>query len=200
MLISEIKTPLRKITRFVRAIRTSYRKAAGKSDYRKWDNIKNLHPDWDTRTEQMAKLIEPGTSVIEFGAGKLALKSLLPKSCSYTPSDLVDRGEGTIVCDLNNDPLPKFKPYDVAVFSGVLEYVNAVPKVASHLSRFVNTVVASYAVTDTNKNNRRAAGWVNDYSSAGFIRIFENAGFQCVCTEPYRSQVIFKFTKSVPYS
>ncbi|OGI67956.1 hypothetical protein A2738_03865 [Candidatus Nomurabacteria bacterium RIFCSPHIGHO2_01_FULL_42_15] len=193
--MSGIKTLLRKIVWLKRGIYTSLRKATGKSDYRKWSNNKNLRQDWDTRTEQMAKLIEPGTSVIEFGAGKLVLKTLLPTNCSYTPSDLVHRGEDTIVCDLNNDPLPKFKSYDVAVLSGVFEYVNDVPKVVSHLSHFVDTIIASYAVTDTNKSNRGVMGWVNYYSSVEFIKIFENAGFQCTHTEPYKSQVIYKFTK-----
>lgn len=187
---------LRKIVWLKRGVQTSLRKATGKSDYAKWSKEKSLRLDWDTRTKQIAKLIEPGSSVIEFGAGRLVLKTLLPKNCSYTPSDLVDRGSGTIVCDLNKNPLPQFQQYDIAVFSGVLEYVNDVSRLVSHVSNSVKTVLVSYAVTNLNKKNRRVAGWVNDYSSAEFIKIFEDAGFHCTHTEPYKSQVIYKFVKS----
>ena len=175
-------------------IKTSLRKLTGQSDYQRWGNRQNLSPDWDSRSEKIAKQIEPGTSVIEFGAGRLVLKDLLANGCSYTPSDLVDRGYGTIVCDLNGT-LPQLQPYDAAVFSGVLEYVSDVPRLISHLASCVNVIVASYAVTDTNKKNRRDHGWVNDYNSVQFIDIFERVGFQCDCTEEWRSQLIFRFTK-----
>lgn len=186
---------LKRILWLKRAIRTSLRKALGASDYKKWSNEQNLKPDWDSRTEQMAKLIRGGTSVIEFGAGRLVLKPLLPENCSYAPSDLVDRGKGTIVVDLNSNPLPRFPQYDVAVFSGVLEYINDVPRLISHLSNYVATILASYAVTDANNKNRRAQGWVNDYSAEEIINIFKNAGFQCTHMEPYKSQIIYKFIR-----
>lgn len=165
------------------------------SNYQRWGNKQSLSPSWDLRTKQIANLIQPGTSVIEFGAGRLVLKTYLPASCSYTPSDLVDRGDGTIVCDLNGDSLPQFQSYDVAVFGGVLEYINNLPRLIWHLSNYVNGIIASYAVTDTNAKNRRQRGWVNDYSSAQFIDIFEKAGFQCEHTEEWKSQVIYKFPK-----
>ena len=152
-----------------RGINTSLRSAVGRSDYQRWGNKQSLSPFWDSRTKKIANQIEPGTSVIEFGAGRLVLKTFLTENCSYTPSDLVDRGNGTIVCDLNSDTLPQFQAYDVAVFSGVLEYINNVPRLIRYLSSCVNVIIASYAVTDTNKRNRRVHGWVNDYSSVQFI-------------------------------
>jgi len=164
------------------------------SDTRRWGKEQNLSPNWDSRTERIASLVEPGASIIEFGAGRLVLRKFLPESCTYTPSDLVDRGNGTIVCDLNK-ALPDFLPYDAAVFSGVLEYVNDVPKLIFHLSSRVNVIVASYAVTDSNKDNRRKHGWVNDYSSAHFIDVFENAGFACEFSEEWESQIIYKFRR-----
>src|SRR5438105_2510155 len=112
----------------------------------------SLSPTWDTRTEMLAGLIKPGA--LEFGAGRMVLKNFLPANCVYTPSDLVDRKNGTWVCDLNSPELPAFPSHDVAVFSGVLEYLNDLPMLAAHLSVFVQEVVASYAVTDFNSGNR----------------------------------------------
>src|SRR3989338_5904759 len=175
-LINEIKN---EIATLKRSIKTSLRRATGGSDYSKWSNKTSLSQTWDSRTQQIATLIRPGASVIEFGAGRLILKTLLSENCSYTPSDLVDRGYGTIVCDLNSKNLPQFQQYDVAVFSGVIEYVNDVPRVISYLSSYVNVIIASYALIEKNLRNRRREGWVNNYNSAQFIKIFENAGFYC---------------------
>jgi hypothetical protein len=173
----------------------SVRRAAGKSDYARWSGKKALSVDWDTRTKQIADLVKPGSKVLEFGAGRMVLRGFLPEGCSYTPSDLVDRGPGTIVLDLNGAALPSFERHDVAVFSGVLEYVNDVPRLVSHLSRFVGTVVASYGSTELNGPERRVQGWVNDYSTAQFIDIFKAAGFRCDHTEQWRTQVICRFVK-----
>ena len=210
---------------------TSWRKLRKGSDYQRWESERNLSPSWDSRTQQIAKLIDAHASVIEFGAGRLILKAYLPDGCTYTPSDLVDRGNGTIICDLNSDELPQLQSYDIAVFSGVLEYVNNVPKLISHLSNCVDVIIASYAVTDSwqhremegkekrhehlahenttwkpasampilevlsSKSSRRASGWVNDFSSKEFIKLFSDAGFQCDHTEKWGSQVIYRFRK-----
>ena len=175
-------------------ISTSIRKFFGGTDYRRWRNLKNLHEAWDDRTHRIAALIKPGASVIEFGAGRLVLKTLLPAACSYTPSDLVDRGAGTIVCNLNALALPDFGRYDVAVFSGVLEYVADVSRLIRHLSSSMDVIIASYAVTDKAKKNRRANGWINDYSSDQFVAIFTAAGFACDHREEWgHQQIIYRF-------
>lgn len=191
-LINEIKN---KLSALKKSIKTSIRKNTGSSDYLRWGSKASLFQSWDSRTQQIAALIKPGASVIEFGAGRLVLKTFLPENCSYTPSDLVDRGYGTIVCDLNSKTLPQFQTFDIAVFSGVLEYVNDIPRLIFHLSRCVNVIIASYAVMEENKSNRRGQGWVNDYNSVQFINIFENVGFRCDYTEKWQSQVIYRFTK-----
>jgi hypothetical protein len=184
-----------KAKRLKKSLRTSVRKITQGTDYKKWSNEKHLSPNWDARTERIATLIEPGTLVIEFGAGRMTLKSLLPDNCAYTPSDLVDRGNGTIVYDLNSYALPPVPLHDVAVFSGVLEYVNNVPRLVSHLSNYVGVVIASYAATEFHKNNRRRHGWVNDFSSADILQIFESAGFSCDYSEVFGRQIIYRFTK-----
>lgn len=164
------------------------------SDLKRWENVGNLYSAWDARTQQIALLINSGQTIIEFGAGRRVLETFLPPNCSYTPSDIVDRGVNTIVCDLNDDILPPFDDYDVAVFSGVLEYINDVPKLIRHLSDHVDTILTSYATADNNKN-REINGWVNNFSSDQFIKIFTDNGFKCVHTEKWKKQTIYKFVK-----
>ena len=150
-----------------------FRNLTKHSDYERWGAIKSLKADWDSRTEKITSLVAPQSSILEFGAGRLVLKSYLPASCQYTPSDLVNRGEGTIVCDLNKRPLPDFQTYDFAVFSGVLEYVYDVESLIWHLSRSVNNIVASYAVLESNAEKRDKYGWVNNFTSREFVELFE---------------------------
>lgn len=164
------------------------------SDVKRWENVDNLYAAWDARTQQIASLIDGGKSIIEFGAGRRILESFLPANCLYTPSDIVDRGGNTIVCNLNCDVLPFFHNYDVAVFSGVLEYINDVPRLIQHLSNSVDTILTSYATTDNNKN-REINGWVNSFSSDQFIKIFTDNGFKCVHIEKWKKQTIYKFVK-----
>ena len=127
--------------------------------------------------------------------GRMALKNMLPASCTFTPSDLVDRGNGTFVLDLNRPNLPEFPPHHVTVFGGVLEYVYDVPRLISHLAQSTNVIVASYAVTELNRR-RRSHGWVNDFTSTQFISVFQRAGFSCDQMEKWRSQIICRFTKT----
>ena len=191
-MISKLKNAIRSVTAGI-----SQRSGTDRpeSDYERWQTEENLSSGWDSRTRQLAKLIEPGASVIEFGAGRQVLKTCLPEGCSYTPSDIVDRGSGTVVCDLNDETLPAFQTFDVAVFSGVLEYVNDLPRLISHLSNYTDEICASYAVTETNKRSRRDQGWVNDYSSAQLIDLFRQSGFDCRHTEKWRKQNIYVFSK-----
>ena len=168
-----------------------------KSDYERWGTAKGLNKNWDSRTKKIAGLIDSQSSIIEFGAGRLVLKSYIPSGCQYTPSDLVDRGGGTIVCDLNKKPLPEFQTYDFAVFSGVLEYVYDVESLVAHLSHRVSNVVASYAVLESNAGKRRQYGWVNHFKSKEFIDLFEQAGFQCDHQEAWGGQLIYRFRKKV---
>jgi hypothetical protein len=74
------------------------------SDRERWKDLHNHDVDWDARTRAIAALVPPGSHVIEFGAGRRHFQRWLPGDCSYTPTDIVDRGSGTLLCDLNRRP------------------------------------------------------------------------------------------------
>jgi len=189
-----------KVRKLLWSAREMVRRYRGASDYRRWTDPTYLSvPDWDSRTAQMAKLIPPGTTVLEFGAGSMTLKNYLPKGCKYIPSDLVDRGSGTVVCDLNGRELPEFPPHDVVFFSGVLEFVYDLDRLADHNSHYCNIIVASYSCVAeeqaVNKRARRAAGWVNDYTSGEFEKLFARSGFRCDHVECWHTQKIYRFVR-----
>ena len=186
----------------------------GRPDYRRWASPSGLDGWWNERTMMLAGLVPAGSRVIEFGAGRRQLETFLPAACRYTPSDLVDRGAGTIVCDLNRRPLPDLSRVapEVAVFGGVLEYVRDVPALLRWLAGAgVTTCVASFDVVpqglgiigQLRESARRSYnGYVTDLREAQLLRAFETAGFTCTerrtCTMPnprWSSQIILQFRR-----
>jgi hypothetical protein len=150
-------------------------------------------------------MIPAGTRVIEFGAGRQRLEAFLDPSCTYTASDLVERGPGTFVCDLNRRPLPDLCPLapQVAVFAGVLEYLRDVPAVIAWLAAHVTHCAASYSVAHPSRLVRLAGsvrrtyyGYMNAYREADLLAIFARAGFACRRTDSWNDQRLFLFTRS----
>jgi hypothetical protein len=195
--VAHLKSLLRHTRDYIESIKVS-RPA---TDIQRWQEPTNLKPEWDERTAKMAGYIQPGSSVIEFGAARLVLPLYLPPGCSYQPVDLVQRSEQTIVIDLNG-PLPKLpQRYDVAVFSGVLEYVREPTEVLRWLEGAAERVLFSYAVADklSDPITRRRNGWVNSYTDASVRRIIRNAGLECIKTDVWQNQHIYlcRFTGSM---
>lgn len=176
--------------------------SVGRADYGRWTDSRNLEAWWDSRTEILARLIPRGARVIEFGAGRRQLEKMLGNSCLYFPADLVDRGPGTIVFDLNTRPLPdlSYLNADVAVFGGTLEYLSDLESVVEWLAQQVRYCVASYAYTD-NENvlgiRERLArchhGYMNNYTEEELEQMFRRCGFICKAKEAWASQRIFLF-------
>jgi hypothetical protein len=180
-----------------RAVRTSILYSFSRSDVGRWGREESLNPSWDTRTKLIASLIPERSSVLEFGAGRLALQRYLPASCLYTPSDIADRGAGTIVCDLNGEFLPVFPYHDIMVFGGVLEYIFDLDRLLAHLTDSCNGIVASYATTDVSGQRstfqRRKYGWVNKLSENEIVNKFSGHGFVLKQTLSWENQHIFRF-------
>jgi hypothetical protein len=128
----------------------------------------------------LAACVPPGASVIEFGAGLRELEKLLPAGCSYTPADLVERGPGTLVCDLNSRPLPPFPRHDIVVLSGVLEYLHKPAEVLTHLRQSAPLLLMSYAVSEGGSltlERRRADGFFNDLDTTALRSLLHDSGW-----------------------
>jgi hypothetical protein len=149
---------------------------------------RRFDPEWEERTELIARIVPKHSRVIEFGAGKRQLESYLDPTCSYFPSDLVDRGGNTIVLDLNSRPLPDLRhlKLDVAVFAGVLEYISDLDSVVRWLSYQVTMCIASYGCAHTPPRTigrfketirRTGAGWINTFTEDALVRTFGAGGF-----------------------
>jgi hypothetical protein len=169
------------------------------TDYQRWSNINKLSCGWESRNPVIASMIEPNSKILEFGAGTMTLPKYLPENCTYIPSDIIERVPGMLVCDLNASNIPPLPKVDVVAFSGVLEYIEDVPRIINHLQNNCSIVVASYAIRTTKTpkeiKQRRAAGWINDYTDEEFIRIFRDCGFICIKKTTWITQIICKFIR-----
>lgn len=190
-----------------RILRSGLHRILNRSDYQRWTDLQNLETWWSSRTEKIAGLIPKDAPVIEFGAGRRQLEKLLDSGCTYFPSDLVDRGPGTIICDLNKRPLPDLRKLEprVAVFSGVLEYVRDLDSVIAWLSHLVPQCVASYhyvprdgSVLQTSKDRlgRLHNGYMNHHTEESLVALFKKYGFVCTTKDTWTCQRIFLFTQS----
>jgi hypothetical protein len=166
------------------------RKHLHRADVRRWSNLENFDCQWAERTRLMAQLIPPHSHVIEFGAGRRQLESNLDPSCRYAAADLVTRGPGTIVLDLEARPLPDLSSFnfDVAVFGGVLEYLSDLPGVISWLAQQVPFCIASYECASSTPGSfrrlqeiwwRASYGWVSTYTETELTDLFMAGGFRC---------------------
>lgn len=163
------------------------------NDLKRWQSSENLDPDWDERTALIANIVPVGLNVIEFGAARLVLRQHLDPSCKYQPADLVKRSEDTLVFDLNG-ALPELPcRYDVAVFSGVLEYVHNLERIMAWLPSVAQRVIFSYGVTDflSDPITRRQNGWVNHLSEKEITRLANKAELELETNTRWRQQVIF---------
>jgi len=188
-------------------LRTLFLKASSRSDYARWRNDRNLHSSWDSRSELMAQLVPPNSRVLDLGAGHQILRHHLRPSCTYFALDLVARTPETIVCDLNRRPLPDLRSryFNVAVLSGVLEYIHDVPSFVRWLTAQVRICIASYCCHHPHKSAtgdfirrilRLRSGWVNSLTEGDLVLLFTNAGFRCTKKESWiEAQTIYVFER-----
>jgi hypothetical protein len=158
----------------IRALKTFTLRAFHGSDRSRWSNTDNLNAEWEPRTATMAQWIPKNSRVLEFGAGNQRLRSMLDSNCVYVGSDFIKRYPDTFLCDLNTRPLPRLDQVapDVAVFSGVLEYVHDVQGVVTWLAPLVRTCIFSYSCLKSERGLRRWVdsflrarnGWVNSFA------------------------------------
>jgi hypothetical protein len=192
------------------ALKTLYWSVFRTANFKRWQNLKNYDPGWDERTKLIGSLIPQGSRVIEFGAGRRQLELYLDSSCIYFSSDLVSRSSDTIVCNLNSSDLPNLKELklDVAVFSGVLEYISDLDYLAKWLAQQVSVCIASYVGATSQPQTlqriqemgrRMSFGWFNTYSDEEIETIFNRAGFHHseikILETPLGSERIFIFKR-----
>ena len=193
------KSFLRHPVRWIRLI-GSERSRVGQADVSRWQKLENFDPAWDERSRQLAARVPKGASVLEFGCGRGALPAALPADAIYLGSDIFARGPETLVWDLNSGAPPLDRDFDVAIFSGVLEYVADVPAVIRALRPQISTILASYASVNEVPDplTRRVCGWVNHFTEDSFVDLLNAEGYRLVWHNSWTDSTIYQFERHEP--
>lgn len=145
----------------------------------------------------MAKYLRPCVSAFEFGASSQSIRAFLPDSCQYYLSDLVARMPDTLVSDLNKSSPNLPERTGVAVFSGVLEFIDELPNLFDWLSTKFDGVIFCHAALEHTPSliNWRTNGRVNDHAQGQTAKIVLQEGFQGRTVDRWPGHVIFAVTR-----
>ncbi len=150
------------------------------TDITRWADQKQLEAAWNGRAQFAAQWIPCGARVLDIGCGAMALEKYLPAGCSYQPCDVVARDERTIVCDLNHSKVPSYAAQAERItLLGVIEYLFDPISLFTQLLHYGKPVIVSYCATDWSQQlDRRALGWVNDFSLVQLTNLITQVGWQ----------------------
>jgi hypothetical protein len=155
--------------------------AAGASDFRRWTDPTQLEAGWQARAVLAADLVPAGARVLDIGCGAMTLEQHLPFGCAYQPCDLVARDARTIVVDLNRQgiPEPALAACDLVAMLGVWEYLFEPGEIFATLARAGRPLLCSYNPVELTPHlDRRALGWVNDFSLEAFAGLALQHGYR----------------------
>jgi FkbM family methyltransferase len=162
-----------------RARTTELLMAARTSDGARWADPAELQSGAAERAAVIAPHLPSGVSVLDLGAGALALAPhVLSLGGRYTPADLLRRSADCQAIDLNQSQFP-LGNYDIVVLSCLLEYLHDVPAVLNRCRQAAGKAVVIYpARTSEDVSQRRQQGWFNDFNEAELTSPFEQAGWR----------------------
>ena len=185
-----------------RAARIAYVEAlrlAQSSETGRWAQAANHNDDWRSRGAALACLAKPGERVFEFGAGRSAVREALPPGCTYTASDVAPLTAEAVFYDLNAPILTTIEDHDLALLSGVLEYVHDLERTTLFLAANFASVLCSYAIYGGGFpgeiERRRYSGWFTDLTEAALTTLFKAAGFTVTRRDSWGSQALFRLDK-----
>jgi len=155
--------------------------ATGQTDIERWADPARLEAMWHARSVLAADVVPAGSRVLDLGCGAMTLERSLPFGCAYQPCDVVARDERTIVVDLNTDGVPEaaVAACDLVVMLGLWEYLFKPGEVFAALARTGRPILCSYCPTELTAHvDRRALGWVNDFSLSAFLDVARQNGYR----------------------
>jgi len=144
----------------------------------RWQSSASVQGRWVARARLAAMLVPSGNSVLDLGAGGMAVGNYLLPSCRYTPSDVVKRREDCLVVNLDDMTTFPEDRFDTVLMLGVMEYLRNPAEVLARIAKTAPRLVMSYCIgTDEALAYRRAHGWINDFDEVGLRALLQRAGW-----------------------
>jgi len=170
-----------------------------RTDIERWANPGKLEPAWEARAVFAADFIPAGSKILDIGCGTMKLERHLPFGCAYVPGDIVARDDRTVVVDLNETGIPEkhVADADFVVMLGVWEYLYNPNQIFSAFAKTGKPILCSYCTRElTTHLDRRALGWVNDFSLSEFLELARASGYRLAVQKQIDSlQYLFKFVR-----
>ena len=117
--------------------------------FERWERIAEHTHFWEERNRVIAALIPEGAAVVDVGAGTMSLRSYA-RCGRYVPVDCVRMSPETVHADFNGGEIPDLRgQFDVAVCSGLLEYLDDPEAALRVIASWARCVIFSYCVTET---------------------------------------------------
>lgn len=126
----------------------------------------------------MAAHIGPADGpVLDVGCGPMWLKQFLPEGVAYIGLDYRSRGEGSIVCDLNLQPLPQTGARTFFI-SGCLEYLEKPEAFIADVGALGRKCIVSYCGLEDFPDiaEREKRGWKNNLTIPQLMDLFGRNG------------------------
>jgi FkbM family methyltransferase len=147
------------------------------TDAGRWTREENLVKNAHLRCGIAGERIPAGASVLDVGCGLMAL-ALFLREGAYTPLDVVARSRECLVRDLNRQGLPEGR-WDWAAALHLLEFIHEPEALLRELASRCGNLVLSYHTAETvAPDQRRAAGFFNDYTRQGLLNALDAAGWR----------------------
>ena len=170
----------------------------GLTDIVRWADPGQLEAAWRARARFAADFVPAGARVLDIGCGDMTLEGCLPFGCSYFPCDVIRRDDRTTILDLNegHPSVDLLDSVDLISMLGVWEYMFKPKEVMASFAQAGKAILCSYCPTDLTAHlDRRALGWVNDYSLLEFTEIARECGYTVALQKSIdRIQYLLKLT------
>lgn len=160
------------------------------TDLPRWTtHVRDPESPWLPRVRLLAERVWPGAVVIDVGAGTQALRRLLDPTCLYIPVDCVP---GAVVrYDFNGVALAPDLAADVAVVSGMFEYVNDPMRALTTIHRWAPRILMSYATYDGGGlEGRVASGFLNHLTIDDLAALVNRLGMSCEPVGEWQGQAL----------
>ncbi|HFD80722.1 MAG TPA: hypothetical protein ENK05_10085 [Gammaproteobacteria bacterium] len=127
-----------------------------------------------------ARMIEPGSVVLDLACVVPALRLMLPPGCRYIASDVKERFDGCVVADYRNGDLPPCDGVDVITVLGLLETLDQPLHLLRRLRLTGARVILAYHAADDMKDIDCAAlGWGALLTRRALREMLDQSGFEC---------------------
>lgn len=170
-----------------------------KTDITRWEALSKstTPPTWGGRNEIIKQFVPEHSSVLDIGAGNQHLKTLIPETCSYQPVDCVP-GDNVIVIDFNKENASDviLGSYDIAVCSGVLEYIRDAEAFFKFVFNNTRMVIFTYVFAEARiPSDTELSGWDSGISKSEFEELMEGMGAQIEYVSTFKRHTIMLLRK-----